>query len=57
MAKTSNNSHLGFNAEDLLYLTDFDLPSSPDPKIGKILDQLSASDRKRVLAFVNESNA
>ena len=26
-------------------------------KIGKILDQLSASDRKRVLAFVNESNA
>jgi hypothetical protein len=25
-------------------------------KIGKILDQLSASDRKRVLAFVNESN-
>lgn len=25
-------------------------------KIGKILDQLSAPDRKRVLAFVNESN-
>jgi hypothetical protein len=25
-------------------------------KIGKILDQLSPSDRKRVLAFVNESN-
>jgi hypothetical protein len=26
-------------------------------KIGKILDQLSPADRKRVLAFVNESNA
>ena len=25
-------------------------------KIGKILDQLSPADRKRVLAFVNESN-
>jgi hypothetical protein len=25
-------------------------------KISKILDQLSPSDRKRVLAFVNESN-
>ncbi len=25
-------------------------------KISKILDQLSASDRKRVLAFINESN-
>ena len=25
-------------------------------KIGKILDQLSPSDRKRVLAFVNETN-
>ena len=26
-------------------------------KITKILDQLTAPDRKRVLAFVNESNA
>jgi len=26
-------------------------------KISKILDQLSPTDRKRVLAFVNESNA
>lgn len=26
-------------------------------KIGKILEQLSTVDRKRVLAFVNESNA
>jgi hypothetical protein len=26
-------------------------------KITKILDQLSLTDRKRVLAFVNESNA
>ena len=26
-------------------------------KITKILDQLSPTDRKRVLAFVNESNA
>ena len=38
-------------------------PSRPAPtaieaitKIGKILDQLSPVDRKRVLAFVNESN-
>jgi hypothetical protein len=26
-------------------------------KISKILDQVSPADRKRVLAFVNESNA
>jgi uncharacterized protein YbjT (DUF2867 family) len=37
MTDTPSRSHLPVNSSNLIYLTDLELPSSPDPKIGKIL--------------------
>jgi uncharacterized protein YbjT (DUF2867 family) len=37
MTEKSSSPSTPFSHQDLIYLSDFDLPSSPDPKIGKIL--------------------
>ncbi|MDD5226895.1 MAG: DUF2867 domain-containing protein, partial [Candidatus Omnitrophica bacterium] len=37
MTEVPSSLNTAFNPQDLVNLTDFDLPSSPDPKIGKIL--------------------
>ena len=37
MTNTYSNSKSAFSLQNRVYLSDFDLPTSPDPKIGKIL--------------------